>query len=507
MGERIKNLKISAKLHVLVGVALAGMCAIGLISILLMGSLNSQTVIIAEKWMPSLGVAEQMNTNIANVRLYEESFINASTPQAEDTYSNSLTQAMTTMDSSITTYGGYVSTAEGKKLYEALQSSWAAYKDVNTQLINMVKNDQREEAEEYLNSDAGSNAYNAVLANLKDLSNFNTQGSQDAYNESNGTYRGAIICQIVVMVVVFIIGIFFSILIIGSIRQPVTELEKAAIEMANGRLDVDISYQSKDEIGVLSEQFRMLIRKLQAIIDDENQFLAKMASGDFTVDSQCEQEYIGSFHQLLISFRAIAKQLNDAMGQISNSSEQVSNSSEQVSSGAQALSQGATEQASSIEELAATINEISTQVKDTAANANAVRQQTDMTGDQVATSNEQMQEMIAAMTEISDKSGQISRIIKTIEDIAFQTNILALNAAVEAARAGTAGKGFAVVADEVRKLATNAENAIKDVNHNVENITSEVSKVSEITENLQMTVEETRAKINKAMDDFRELNA
>lgn len=480
MGERIKNLKISAKLHVLVGVALAGMCAIGLISILLMGSLNSQTVIIAEKWMPSLGVAEQMNTNIANVRLYEESFINASTPQEEDNYSSSLTQAMTTMDSSITTYGGYVSTAEGKKLYEALQSSWSVYKDVNTQLINMVKNGQKAEAEEYLNSDTGSNAYNAVLANLKDLSNFNTQGSQDAYNESNGTYRGAIVCQVVVMIVVFIIGIFFSMLIIGSIRQPVTELEKAAIEMANGRLDVDISYQSKDEIGVLSEQFRMLIRKLQAIIDDENQFLAKMASGDFTVDSQCEQEYIGSFHQLLISFRAIAKQLNDAMGQISNSSEQVSNSSEQVSSGAQALSQGATEQASSIEELAATISEISGQIKDNADNAVNANDKVGEVGHEMNLSNAKMQDMIKAMENISSCSNEIGKIIKTIEDIAFQTNILALNAAVEAARAGTAGKGFAVVADEVRNLASKSAEASKNTAVLIENSIQAVQEGTQI---------------------------
>ena len=473
MGERIKNLKISAKLHVLVGVALAGMCAIGLISILLMGSLNSQTVIIAEKWMPSLGVAEQMNTNIANVRLYEESFINASTPQEEDNYSSSLTQAMTTMDSSITTYGGYVSTAEGKKLYEALQSSWSVYKDVNTQLINMVKNGQKAEAEEYLNSDTGSSAYNAVLANLKELSNFNTQGSQDAYNESNGTYRGAIICQVVVMIVVFIIGIFFSMLIIGSIRQPVTELEKAAIEMANGRLDVDISYQSKDEIGVLSEQFRMLIRKLQAIIDDENQFLAKMASGDFTVDSQCEQEYIGSFHQLLISFRAIAKQLNDAMGQISNSSEQ-------VSSGAQALSQGATEQASSIEELAATISEISGQIKDNADNAVNANDKVGEVGHEMNLSNAKMQDMIKAMENISSCSNEIGKIIKTIEDIAFQTNILALNAAVEAARAGTAGKGFAVVADEVRNLASKSAEASKNTAVLIENSIQAVQEGTQI---------------------------
>ncbi len=480
MGQRIKNLKIGAKLYILVGVALVGMCAIGLISILLMGSLNSQTVIIAEKWMPSLGVAEQMNTDISNVRLYEESYINAATQQVAEKHASSLNQAIATMDASITTYGGYVSTPEGRKLYEALQASWSAYKNVDSQLVSLVKNNQKEEAEALLSSDEGSNAYNTVLTNLNAMSSFNTQGSKDAYNESNETYRGAIICQAVVMVVVFIIGIFFSMTIIRSIRMPVTELEKAAIEMANGRLDVDISYQSKDEIGVLSEQFRMLIRKLQAIIDDENQFLAKMASGDFTVDSQCEQEYIGSFHQLLISFRAIAKQLNDAMGQISDSSEQVSNSSEQVSSGAQALSQGATEQASSIEELAATIAEISNQIKDNADNAVNANDKVGEVGQEMNLSNAKMQDMIKAMENISSCSNEIGKIIKTIEDIAFQTNILALNAAVEAARAGTAGKGFAVVADEVRNLASKSAEASKNTAVLIENSIQAVQEGTQI---------------------------
>ncbi len=139
-------------------------------------------------------------------------------------------------------------------------------------------------------------------------------------------------------------------------------------------------------------------------------------------------------------------------------------------------------------------------MKDTAANANAVRQQTDQTGEQVATSNEQMQEMIAAMTEISDKSGQISRIIKTIEDIAFQTNILALNAAVEAARAGEAGKGFAVVADEVRNLASKSSEASKSTAALIEGTVQAVEKGTEIAnataESLFAVVESTKGVVS-----------
>lgn len=218
-------------------------------------------------------------------------------------------------------------------------------------------------------------------------------------------------------------------------------------------------------------------------------------------------DYLGEFASIKASGNKIIGTLNDALSQIHRASNQVASGSEQVSSGAQSLSQGATEQASSIEELAATINELSEQVKQTAQNSSDINVLIEAAGNGVEGSNQQMKEMMSAMTRINESSSEIEKIIKTIEDIAFQTNILALNAAVEAARAGTAGKGFAVVADEVRSLASKSAEAAKDttvlINHSLEAV-AEGNRIARETQISLLNVVEKAQKITVGMAKITE---
>ncbi|CEH33326.1 methyl-accepting chemotaxis protein [Romboutsia lituseburensis] len=299
------------------------------------------------------------------------------------------------------------------------------------------------------------------------------------------------------------LGAVICIFVTKSLKAPIEELELAANKMADGDFDIDIDYESKDELGVLSDSIRKVSNKTKEVIEDTVRVLEEVASGNFDIET--EAEYIGVFKNIENSVEKITVDLSETMSQINVASEEVGAASDQVASGSQMLSQGATEQASSIQELSATITEISEKIKDTAGNAQQANVLTLSAGRDVEDGNEQMKQMIKAMEEISFTSNEIGRIIKTIDDIAFQTNILALNAAVEAARAGNAGKGFAVVADEVRNLAAKSAEAAKNTSTLIENsikaVDNGTSIVDHTAESLQKIINTTNQTI-QIVDDI-----
>ncbi len=356
-----------------------------------------------------------------------------------------------------------LTTDEGKAVYAKLQSAHDAYfAEAESLMSRMNVNMSTEERIAYQTELANelTPLYDTLFNACLEMMNFKSDLGNEVDSELTSSMHVSTIIAIVLTIASLILGLLFGTMIANGIAKPMNNIVDRLRDMKQGDISSPApTVRTEDEIRDVTDVFDEIIKHLDTVFKDMIYVFETMAAGDFTVTSKHRDLYIGDLAPIFASMVDLKTNVSSTLMQIHQSADQVASGSEQVANGSQALSQGATEQASSVEELAATINEISTRVTENAANAREAKDKATEAGRSMEASNDQMRELIAAMNDISSSSAEIGKIIKTIEDIAFQTNILALNAAVEAARAGSAGKGFAVVADEVRNLASKSAEA------------------------------------------------
>ena len=340
-------------------------------------------------------------------------------------------------------------------------------------------------------------AMNKMRTASETLSDNLVKHRDDAIEKQQNSALVALIIAIVVVVVAVVLAVTVGISLVRAIVPPLEETRRAMVAMSQGDLSQPVTFESENEVGEMCHALRVSQKVLAGTVEDISHVTTSMANGDFTVESTAD--FPGDLAPIKSSINELIAHMNDTMSNISNSADQVAGGSDQVSNSAQALAQGATEQASSVEELSATITDISNTAKKTSEAAESASRSANEAGEQVSASDAYVKQLNEAMGNISSSSQEISKIIKTIEDIAFQTNILALNAAVEAARAGTAGKGFAVVADEVRNLASKSDQAAKAttdlIDGSIAAVKEGVEVVERVTESLQKTIHLTTAAV------------
>lgn len=478
----MKNLKIKSKLMVLVVMMVACIVVLGGMAIVFMNQINKGSTDIAQGWMPSIIVAEELNTLTSDYRINEYKLIIEQDSSKMQEIMDSISSKAQEIEDMFAQYDELITNETDQKLMENAEKSWDEYLQIGQEMYSYALENKTDEAMALMQGES-LNLFNAASDYFLDIVDFNKQGGEESSASGDRLYAMATIVTVLLIFAIVAAALVFSMYIISTIMKPVKEIDKVAQLIADGNLDESITYRSKDELGVLAVNFNKTVTRLRDYvnyIDEIASVLNEIAGGNLLFS--LKYDYFGEFSKIKDALNNISDSLNSTMGDINEASNQVAAGSSQMAESAQGLAEGATEQAGAVQELQATISGVLEQVRYNAVQTKDANVKTREVRNEAEVSSKEMDDMTVAMKRISDTSTQIRNIIAEIEDIASQTNLLSLNAAIEAARAGEAGKGFSVVAEQIRKLATDSAQSAVNTRSLIETSIHEVENGNEITE-------------------------
>lgn len=486
------NLKIGMKLALGFAIVSIIVGLIGIYGVINMNSINNSSTVMYESITNPMEDLAQISISLQKERVMLRDMVFYSNQDEKQLRADLIEENNLIIEDLANEYEETIIDDYGRELFNDFKTALQNYIPQMNKVIELALSNKNEQAIQAIVESDFLTTEQAVQSIIDELFTVKVNGGKTQNLSADQTFLQASTSMIILVVVGLLLSIIFGIVITRAITKPIRLLVSSTNKLALGDVEINTDINTKDEVGNLAKSIQDVINNIhkQALVADS------IANGDLTVEVEVrsDKDLLGK------ALYNMVEQHNIGFRDIASSAEQVALGSKQVSDSSIALSQGSTEQASSVQQLTASVEEISTQTNLNADNANKANELADAAKLDASQGNIQMKEMLKAMDEINISSNNINKIIKVIDDIAFQTNILALNAAVEAARAGQYGKGFAVVAEEVRTLAGRSASAAKETTEMIENSISKVDDGTKIAKNTAKSLEKIVGEIDNVAD-------